>query len=154
MEKITEAENKDDAVEVERLLSESEAMAEQLDQTTKAFEATHTREFETLDALKKAKAPRLPDLYLDEEQQKTRRIALVHCEDDSCGFGVEFKHPNCTFYFCKEHGAGFNIDLATVSAAGVECELHGKMERYNVLTEDNVCPRCEKNTLAVLSVGR
>ena len=99
-------------------------------------------------------APPLPELYLDAEQQKIRRIALVHCEDDNCGFGVEFKHPNCTFYFCKEHGTGFNLGLATVSAAGVECELHGKMERYDLGTEDNVCPRCEQNTLAVLSVGR
>ena len=154
MEKITEAENKDDDAEVERLLSESEVMAEQLDQTAIVFEATHSREFEALDALKKAKAQPLPELYLDEEQQKKRRIAMVHCEDEGCGFGLEFKHPNCTFYFCKEHGTGFNLDLATVPAAGVKCQLHGKMERYDLLAEDNVCPRCEKNTLAVLSVGR
>ena len=102
----------------------------------------------------KAKTPSLPALYLDAEQQKKRRITMVHCEDEECGFGLEFKHPNCTFYFCKEHGTGFNLDLATVSAAGVECELHGKMERYDLLTEDNVCPRCERSTLAVLSVGR
>ena len=104
--------------------------------------------------LTNAETPPLPELYLDAEQQKKRRIAMVHCEDEGCGFGLEFKHPNCTFYFCKEHGTGFNLDLATVSAAGVECELHGKMKRYDLLTEDNVCPRCEKNTLAVLSVGR
>jgi len=154
MEKITEAENKDDDAEVERLLSESEAMAEQLDKVDIAFESSHAREFEALNAITKAKAPQLPELYLDAEQQKKRRIAMVHCEDEGCGFGLEFKHPNCTFYFCKEHGTGFNIDLATVSAAGVECEVHGKMERYDLGKEDNVCPRCEKNTLAILSVGR
>lgn len=95
------------------------------------------------------------ELYLDAEQQKVRRIAFVHCEDeDDCGFFVEFKHPNCTFFFCKEHKMGFNLDLATVTEAGVECKQHGKMERYDVLSEDNVCPRCEKTTLAILSVGR
>lgn len=95
------------------------------------------------------------DLYLDEEQQKKRKIAFVNCEDEEgCKFFVEFKYPNCTFFFCKEHKMGFNIDLGTVSEAGVECKQHGKMERYNILTEDNVCPSCEKNTLAILSVGR
>lgn len=96
-----------------------------------------------------------PDLYFDEETQKVRRIVCVGCEDEEqCRFGVEFSYPNCTFFFCKEHKMGFNIDLATVSEAGVECKQHGKMERYNILSEDNVCPSCEKNTLAILSVGR
>lgn len=91
--------------------------------------------------------------YLDEEQQKTRRIALIQCEDEEgCGFFVEFEHPNCTLFFCKEHKMGFNVDLATVSEAGVECKQHGKMERYDILLEDNVCPSCEKKTLAILSV--
>lgn len=39
------------------------------------------------------------DLYFDEEMQKTRRIAFINCEDEEkCGFVVEFKHPNCTFF--------------------------------------------------------
>lgn len=96
----------------------------------------------------------MAELYLNAEEQKTRKIAFTHCEDDSCGFIVEFKHPNSTFYFCKEHGTGFNIDLNGVSAAGVECELHGKMERYDLEKDDNVCPRCEQTTLAIVSVGR
>lgn len=94
------------------------------------------------------------DYYLNEELQKVRRIVYVACEDEEgCGFIVEFKYSNCTFFFCKEHKMGFNIDLNTVTNAGVECKQHGKMERYNVLTEDNVCPVCEKNTLAILSTG-
>jgi hypothetical protein len=94
------------------------------------------------------------DYYLSDEQLKTRHIGYVACEDeDNCGFLVEFKYPNCTFFFCKEHKMGFNIDLNTVTDAGVECKQHGKMERYNVLIEDNVCPVCEKNTLAILSSG-
>ncbi|MCE9517398.1 HD domain-containing protein [Candidatus Nomurabacteria bacterium] len=94
------------------------------------------------------------EFYLSPEVLKIRRIVYVACEDEEgCGFLVEFKFPNCTFFFCKEHRMGFNIDLNTVNDAGVVCELHGKMEQYNVLTEDNVCPRCEKNTLAILSAG-
>lgn len=96
---------------------------------------------------------RITDLYLDEEEQKNRKIVFVQCEDEEgCGFFVEFKFPNCTFFFCKEHKMGFNIDLNTVGD-GVLCKQHGKMERYNVLTEDNVCPSCERNTLAILSTS-
>ena len=94
------------------------------------------------------------ELYLNPEDQKTRRIAFIHCEDGNCGFLVEFKHPNCTFFFCKEHKKGFNLDLNTVPAAGAECQLHGKMERYDLLRDDNVCPSCESWPLAVASVGR
>lgn len=92
--------------------------------------------------------------YLNEEEQKTRRIVFVHCEDETCGFLVEFKHPNSSFFFCEEHGTGINLDLETVPRAGVKCELHGKMERYDLMKDDNVCPRCEGSTLAILSVGR
>jgi len=95
------------------------------------------------------------DLYLDAEQQKTRRIAFVHCEDeDKCGFLFEFTYPNCTFYFCKEHKKGYGADLNTLTGAGMDCEQHGKMERYDILQEDNVCPSCEKDMLAIISVGR
>ena len=94
------------------------------------------------------------ELYLNSEEQEKRRIVFTHCEDETCGFLVEFTHPNCTFYYCKEHGTGFNIDLTTVSTAGVECELHGKMERYDILKDDNICPRCKNATLAVITTGR
>jgi len=94
------------------------------------------------------------EFYLNQTEQENRRIAFTHCEDEGCRFLVEFKHPNCTFFFCKEHGTGINLDLNAVPAAGVKCELHGKMERYDLLKEDNICPRCEKTTLAILSVGR
>ena len=46
------------------------------------------------------------ELYLNAEKRKTRRIEFAHCEDDTCDFLVEFKHPNSTFHFCKEHGTG------------------------------------------------
>jgi hypothetical protein len=93
-------------------------------------------------------------LYLDQEAQKTRRIAFVHCEDEeNCGFLVEFKHPNCTFFFCKEHKKGFNLDLKTISSAGVECYLHGKMERYDILKDDNMCLSCKEYPLAILSTA-
>lgn len=93
--------------------------------------------------------------YLTEKDLEHRRIAFIHCEDqEGCGFLVEFKHSNCTFYFCKEHKAGFNLDLNTVSPAGVVCELHGKMERYDLLADDNMCPSCERSTLAIISVGK
>ncbi len=92
------------------------------------------------------------EFYLNSEELKERRIVYVACEDEeNCGFIVEFKFPNCTFFFCKEHKMGFNIDLNTVTDDGVLCKQHNEMERYNVLTEDNVCPVCEKNTLAILS---
>jgi hypothetical protein len=94
------------------------------------------------------------ELYLNAEEQQKRRIAFAHCEEESCGFLIEFKHPNSTFYFCKQHGTGFNLDLNSVSAAGVVCELHGAMERYDLYKDDNVCPRCEATTLAILSVPR
>ncbi len=92
-------------------------------------------------------------LYLTDEQQKIRRIVFVQCQDENCGFLVEFKHHNCAFFFCKEHSMGFNIDLSTVSSAGVECKQHGNMERYDVLESDNICPKCRKEILAVLSAG-
>ena len=96
-----------------------------------------------------------PDLYFDEETQKVRKIVFVACEDEEkCKFLVEFGYPNCTFFFCKEHKMGFNIDLDTVSEAGVECKQHGKMERYDVWSEDNLCPSCRNQTLAILSVPR
>lgn len=94
------------------------------------------------------------ELYLNPTEQAIRRIAFTHCEDEGCGFLVEFKYPNSTFFFCKEHGTGINLDIETVPDAGVVCELHGKMERYDLLKDENVCPRCEKTTLAILSVGR
>lgn len=94
------------------------------------------------------------ELYLNAEEQKMRRIAFVHCEDEACGFLVEFKHPNCTFFICKEHKGVVNADLNGVPAAGISCELHGPMERYDLFKEDNVCPVCEKSMLAVVSVGR
>lgn len=96
------------------------------------------------------------EFYLNSEELKKRRIVYVACEVDEggCGFIVEFKYPNCTFFFCKEHKMGFNLDLTNVFEAGVECKQHGMMERYNVLKEDNVCPRCEKRTLSILSAPR
>ena len=36
-----------------------------------------------------------------------RKMLFVEC--DSCGFGVEFKYDNETFFFCKEHKFGVNI---------------------------------------------
>lgn len=95
------------------------------------------------------------EFYLNEEEQKTRKIALTHCEDeDGCGFLVEFKHPNSTFFFCKEHGAGVNLNLNGVPAEGAMCPQHGAMERYDIVKDDNVCPKCEQTTLAILSVRR
>ena len=79
---------------------------------------------------------------------------FVNCESEDCGFLVEFAYPNCTFYFCAEHKMGFNVDLNAVSDAGVECKQHGKMERYDLLKNDNVCPSCADATLAILSVER
>jgi predicted nucleic acid binding AN1-type Zn finger protein len=93
-------------------------------------------------------------LYLDSKDLEHRRIAFIHCEDEKCGFLVEFKYPNCTFYFCKQHRAGFNLDLNTVSEAGVVCEVHGTMERYDLLADDNVCPACGNAMLAIVSVGK
>lgn len=92
------------------------------------------------------------ELYLNAEEQKTRRISFAHCEDEACGFIVEFKYPNCTFFICKEHKGVINADLNGVPAAGISCELHGPMERYDIFKEDNVCPVCENSTLAILSV--
>lgn len=94
------------------------------------------------------------ELYLDADEQKTRRIAFLHCEDESCGFLLEFQYPNSTFYYCKGHGNAINLDLNGVPNEGLVCELHGKMERYDVVKDDNICPRCEGSTLAILSVGR
>ena len=95
------------------------------------------------------------ELYLNEEEQKVRKIAFLHCEDEeNCKFLVEFKYPNSTFYFCKGHGTGINVDLNVVPSVGIPCGQHGETERYDVLKDDNVCPRCEKSMLAILSVGR
>lgn len=93
------------------------------------------------------------ELYLTKEEQRQRKIVFVHCEDEGCGFLVEFRHPNSTFFFCKEHGTGINLDLSAITAAEVKCELHGQMERYDIVKNDNVCPRCQKGLLAILSTG-
>lgn len=105
----------------------------------------------TVTSLREAK---LLQPYLTTEELKTRHIALVHCEDEGCGFFVEFKYPNCTFFYCKLHKIGFNVDLNTASEAGVACEQHGKMERYDLLSEDNVCPICKNTIMAIMSVGQ
>ena len=90
------------------------------------------------------------ELYLNEEEQKERNILFVHCEDH-CGLIVEFQHTNSSFYFCKEHGTGINLDLNEVPSEGVVCEQHGKMELCNLLKDDNICPRCSEATLAIMS---
>ncbi|MDQ5950025.1 MAG: hypothetical protein QG669_545 [Patescibacteria group bacterium] len=106
------------------------------------------------DLVKKFNSMQRPetDFYLTSEELKEKHIVYVACEDEeNCGFLVEFKYPNCTFFFCKEDKMGFNIDLNTVAEDGVLCKQHGEMERYNVLIEDNVCPSCNKYTMSVLS---
>jgi hypothetical protein len=107
----------------------------------------------TIDALQEAEELASRP-YLNEKELEHRNIAFTHCEDEACGFFVEFKYPNCSFYFCKIHKMGFNVDLTLVSEAGVACEQHGKMERYDLLREVNVCPSCESSTMAILSVGK
>lgn len=49
---------------------------------------------------------------------------------------------------------GINLDLNGVPTEGAACPQHGKMERYDIVKDDNVCPKCEKTTLAILSAGR
>lgn len=107
--------------------------------------------------IKKDSAPLIVRMkpYLDEKDLETRRIAFIHCEDEeSCKFLVEFKYANCTFFYCKGHNKGVNVDLATVTDEGIVCPQHGKTERYDLLMEDNVCPSCESSTLAIVSVGK
>mgnify|MGYP001598523282 CR=1 FL=1 len=151
--------------ESERLVAEAEKITQSVEKTMREFDIEHREDLEALmRVVGDRKVAGLSDigynedakeLYLNAKEQENRRIAFTHCEDEEgCGFLVEFKHPNSTFFFCKEHGTGINLDLNTVSAGGAECELHGKMERYDLLKDDNVCPRCEKTTLAILSVGR
>lgn len=107
-----------------------------------------------LEKIKAMKENKEVEFYLNQKEQEKRKIVYVACEDEEgCGFIVEFKYPNCTFFFCKEHKMGFNIDLNTVNDAGVECKQHSKMERYNVLREDNMCPVCGTHTLAILSTS-
>jgi hypothetical protein len=91
--------------------------------------------------------------YLTADEQKTRRIAFIHCQDEeNCGFVVEFKYPNCTFFYCDDRKLGANVDLTTMPAAGYKCGEHGDAERYDLLKEDNICPSCEKHVLAIVSV--
>ena len=159
-ELANQAEASEDIEKSEQLLSEAEKLLENVRFASEKFEAEHGDELATLISYVEAHKEqnglqtRRGELYLNTEEQEKRKIVLVNCEDDACGFVVEFKHPNCTFFFCKEHGTGINVDLSNVSDAGVVCELHGKMEQYDVVKDDNVCPRCEKSTLAVLSAGR
>lgn len=95
------------------------------------------------------------ELYLNREEQKTRAITFVHCEDEQgCGFFVEFKYPNCTFFFCKNHGIAINVNLDDIPDLKLECPQHGMMERYNLIKDDNVCPKCNRETLSILSVPR
>ena len=75
------------------------------------------------------------------------KIAFIECEAE-CGFGVEFKHLNRIFYFCKEHKFGVNIaddDTHTQICGG----CHKEMKRYRVDEETNCCPICEQSELAV-----
>ena len=92
--------------------------------------------------------------YFSEEELRVSKIAFVSCEaEENCGFYVEFKYPNCTFFYCKKCRKGVNADLERAVRAPT-CIKHGDMERYNLLSEDNVCPSCENSTLAILSLGR
>ena len=159
----------DDVDESEQLITTADEMIKLAGTSNRKFEAKYATELDRLisvvDSGKKKELQELvvealqeakdENLYLTAEDQRHRRIAFIHCEDeDGCGFGLEFKHPNCTFFFCKEHRWGTNLDLDSVPTAGVKCEIHGQMKRYDLLKEDNVCPICEKSTLAILSVGR
>lgn len=141
----------------ERIAEIAEKCTALMVDVSNTFEDEHKEELQLLTEVVTQSREVQPEaeLYLNTDEQKIRRIAFAHCEDEEgCGFLVEFKHPNCTFFFCKDHGAAINLDLKDVPAAGVECPQHGAMERYDLVKDDNVCPKCESTTLAILSVPR
>ncbi len=107
-----------------------------------------------IDEIENASPALKDELYLNKEQQEYRRIALIHCEDEECGFGLEFTYPNCTYFYCPGHNKAINIDLESEDPNKVGCKVHGKSERYDLILGDNICPRCKECTLAILSVPR
>ncbi len=82
-----------------------------------------------------------------------RKMLFVEC--DSCGFGVEFNYGNETFFFCKEHKFGVNVENLSIRQICGPCsrdpERQGMadMERYDLYEEDNLCPICGNDVLAL-----
>lgn len=86
----------------------------------------------SLEAIKTFDAPKL-----------VRKILFVECESENCGFGVEFKNRNETFFFCKNCKFGVNPPDAQLSNFDHICGGCKKnMEKYDLYDEDNVCPIC------------
>ena len=115
-----------------KILKSDEKMPKEI---TKAIEAL-------LEAIKTLDTPKL-----------TRKILFVECENDGCGFGVEFKHLNETFFFCKDCKSGVNTPNEQLKNFDHICGgCKNLMEKYELNDEDNVCPICN-DMLSVCYTG-
>lgn len=109
--------------------------------------------YNELDLGSPAKLPDLDDHIPKEEAKQAQspmKIAFIACEDaEQCNFVVEFKHNNNLIYFCKNDKFGVNVE----SVADYKCGYcKNLMELYQLEAEDNPCPICEKNMLAICYV--
>jgi hypothetical protein len=85
----------------------------------------------------------LKDLKALDQPEPKRKILFIECENEKCGFGVEFKHENETFFFCKDCKFGVNVSSDQLDDLNHMCgSCKKKMERYDLYDEDNVCPIC------------
>lgn len=109
--------------------------------------------YNELDLDSPAKLPDLDDHIPKEEAKQAQspmKVAFIACEDEGqCNFVVEFKHNNNLLYFCKSDKFGVNVE----SVANYKCGYcKNLMELYQLEIEDNPCPICEKNMLAICYV--
>lgn len=92
----------------------------------------------------------LEDIRTFDSPKSTRKILFVECESENCGFGVKFNHENETFFFCKDCKFGINPPGAQLSNFDHICGGCKKnMEKYDLYDEDNVCPICNNDMLAL-----
>ena len=84
------------------------------------------------------------------EQIPTRKILFVECENEACGFGVEFTYLNEVYFLCKQCKSGVNVPNNQLENFDHICGgCTHLMEKYKLYEEDNVCPICHD----MLSVG-
>lgn len=92
-----------------------------------------TKEIETL----------LESIKAFDPVKSTRKILFVECDNEDCGFGVEFEHPNEVFFFCKKCKSGTNVPNEQLNNFDHICGCCRElMEKYELYDEDNVCPIC------------
>lgn len=90
---------------------------------------------ELQDALSKTQALFEIDVYRD------MKVAFVEC--DNCELAVKFEYENRTFFYCPTHKFGVNVPSEKMTNVQMCQPCDKPMARYDLYSEDNVCPLCQ-----------